>query len=76
MSDHESDPNISIELRVVLIDDIWCVEHLEDGQPSPRILDLFDGEHVLPTPWFAPTPREVVMRALRERNPGAVVTAG
>ena len=57
------------ELRVVAVDNIWCAAHLEDDQPDEEIMDLFDGDHVLPTPFFTSVPVKVVVDELRRLNP-------
>ena len=61
------------ELRILAKDGIWCVEHLEDGQPDKEIMGLFDGEHVLPTPYTTAIPLRDVMSAMRRLNPGSRV---
>ena len=57
------------ELRIFAQDGIWCVEHLEDGQPDKEIMGLFDGEHVLPTPYTTAIPLRDVMSDMRRLNP-------
>ena len=62
------------ELRIVALDGIWCAEHLEDGLPDGEILDLFDGEYVLPTPFMTSVKVEEVMAKVRRLNPKCRVT--
>lgn len=62
------------ELRVVLLGNIYHAEHLVDGEPDPFIKDLFDGEHVLPTPYTANARAENVVAELRHRNPHVAVS--
>lgn len=58
------------ELKIVPCGEIWGVEHLEDGAPDPEIMDLFDGEICLPTPFFTIVPVWKVAQALARLNPG------
>ena len=53
------------ERRLVKVRDIWCVEHLWDGDPDPYILWLFEGEHILPTPFMGTVPAATVLAELR-----------
>ena len=62
------------ELRVIERDNIWCVEHLVGGKPDPEIVDLFDGEHVLPTPFMTTLPVTTVIDELGRRNPDCLIT--
>ena len=62
------------ELRVIERENIWCVEHLEGGQPDPEIVDLFYGEHVLPTPFMTSIPLRQVLEKIRSLNPEHLVT--
>ena len=55
-------------IRVELENGIWCAAHFdEQGNPQSEVVDLF-GTHILPTPWFLPTPEERVVEALREMS--------
>ena len=63
------------ELRIIRSGHIWEVAHLQDGQPDPAITELFDGHHVLPTPFTTSVPLKVVMEEVAARNPGVLVTA-
>ena len=52
-------------VKVELRGDIWHAAHFDDqGEPDAQVIDLF-GTHVLPTPFFLPTPREKVEAQLR-----------
>lgn len=62
------------ELRLLPRDGLWCVEHLQDDYPDPEISDLWDGETVLPTPWFSHYPVQAVVAELAKRNPEKKVT--
>ena len=39
------------ELQIYLQDNIWQVDHLEDGEPDLEVADLFSGYTSLPTPF-------------------------
>ena len=62
------------EIRVIRSGHIWEAEHLEDGQPDAYIAELFDGHHILPTPFMTSIPVEEVCRELRRLTPGVMVT--
>ena len=62
------------ELRIVERENIWCVEHLDQGKPDAEVVDLFDGEHVLPTPFMACRPVTEVIEELRGKSPDHLIT--
>ena len=60
------------EIRIVrrFGSNVWWAEHLMSGHPNPRVCSLFDGEHVLPTPFLTTTAPEAVLLELTRLNPG------
>lgn len=58
------------ELKIVSWEGMWCVIHLEDGEPDHEVADLFDGETCLPTPYFTTEPVWKVAQSLAKLNPG------
>ena len=58
------------ELRIFAQDGIWCAEHLEDRQPDKEIMGLFDGEHVLPTPYTTDDPASGCHECYAATEPG------
>ena len=63
------------ELHIFAQGGIWHVEHLDGGQPDAEVAVLFDGHHVIPTPYTTSIPMEVVASDLRRRNPDKLVTS-
>ena len=61
------------ERRIIESGDIWEFAHLLDGQPDPEIAELFDGHHVIPTPFRSSTPIEQVAFEIRKQTRLVVV---
>ena len=62
------------ELRIISDGHMWVVEHLVNGRPDEEVMDLFDGEHFIPTPFSLDIPLPEVMAELRRLNPRSRVT--
>ena len=62
------------ELQIYLQDNIWQVDHLEDGEPDLEVADLFSGYTSLPTPFTAGVRIQEVVAELARLNPGKQIT--
>ena len=62
------------EMQIYPQDNIWQVDHLEDGEPDLEVADLFSGYTSLPTPFSCWIKIQDVVYELAMLNPGKKIT--